>query len=238
MIINKFFSTKQFGFMSNRWTVLQVLNVFFESSEALDGGENIDCIYFDFKKAFHTVAHKRLYNKLKAYVLTNPFLGWIENFLKDRTQRVIVNGTPSAWAKVNSGIPQGSVLGPLLFIIFINDIVEEISSEIYLFADDTKLFRIINHSADKKILQSDIYILFACSATCLLSFHPDKCKVMNIGGGQQNTYVINDKDSSHTLQHVKSEKDIGVTFDINLEFDVHINEEINKANCIFAMIRG
>ena len=237
MTRNNFFSKKQFGFMSKRSTVLQLLNVIDEWSEALDQGNNVDCIYFDFRKAFDTVAHKRLYNKLKSYGITDPFLGWIQNFLKERTQRVMINGTASAWEKVTSGIPQGSVLGPILFIIYINDIVEEISSRIYLFADDTKLFRVIKQEYDREILQSDIDKLVNWSETWLLSFHPDKCKVMNIGDGQQYHYVIRDKNSAHTLQYVNFEKDIGVTFDRNLEFDIHINEKVNKANGIFAMIR-
>ena len=183
------------------------------------------------------MAHKRLYNKLKAYGINDTFLGWIEDFLSNRTQRVIVNGTSSTWSPVTSGIPQGSVLGPLLFIVFINDIVDEISSHIYLFADDTKLFRVIKQENDREILQEDIDKLVAWSETWLLSFHPDKCKVMNIGESENFNYTIREKSTRHLLHHVTNEKDIGVTFDSHLEFDVHINDKINKANGIFAMIR-
>ena len=220
-----------------RSTVLQLLNVIDEWSEAVDRGRNIDYIYFDFKKAFDTVAHERLYHKLKAYCITNPILGWINNFLTNRSQRVIINGTYSTWSKVTSGIPQGSVLGPLLFIIFINDIVNEIFSKIYLFADDTKSFRDINQECDKLLLQTDIDKLVSWSETWLLSFHPNKCKVLRVGDGQPNDYVLRKENISHVLDQVKSEKDIGVIFDSKLEFDIHVTEKINKANGIFAMIR-
>ena len=224
--------------MSKRSTVLQLLNVIDEWSLALDQGNDIDCIYFDFMKAFDTVAHKRLHNKLKAYSLSETVIKWIMDFLSNRRQRVIVNGASSSWRIVTSGIPQGSVLGPLLFIIFINDIVEQISSSIYLFADDTKLFRAITSNHDNTLLQSDIDKLVEWSNTWLLSFHPDKCKTMHVGN-QDNvyTYHLMAKSTMHELQCVTQEKDIGVIFDAQLEFDKHINAKINKANAIFAMIR-
>ena len=122
---------------------------------------------------------------------------------------------------------------PLLFILFIHDIVDEISSSIYLFADDTKLFRVIGHDDDRHMLQSDIDKLVAWSNTWLLSFHPDKCKVLHVGNGQGHEYVIHDVNN----RHVECEKDIGVIFDSNLQFDIHINEKVNKANGISSMIR-
>ena len=128
-------------------------------------------------------------------------------------------------------------MGPLLFILFINDIVDEISSSIYLFADDTKLFRVIGHDDDRHMLHSDIDKLVAWSNTWLLSFHPDKCKVLHVGNGQRHEYVIHDVNNRHVLDQVECEKDIGVIFDSNLQFDIHINEKVNKANGIFSMIR-
>ena len=126
------------------------------------------------------------------------------------------------------------MLGPLLFIIYINDIMDSLSSKIYLFADDTKLFRVIRSEDDCKFLQSDIDKLLEWSQTWLLSFHPNKCKVLHVGTDQEPTnYYLN----THQLQNVNSEKDIGVTFDCNLEFDIHISEKISKANSIFGMIR-
>ena len=127
----------------------------------MDGGKgsDVDVIYMDFQKAFDKVPHKRLIGKAKNYMLDNPLLEWIEDFLTGRTQKVSINGSTSDWKEVTPGIPPGSVLGPLLFIPFINDLPDGIKSDVYLFADDTKIFRNITDGEDKEILQDDLEIL-------------------------------------------------------------------------------
>ena len=111
------FSKKQFGFITSRSTTLQLLEVLDKWTQAVDSGENVDCIYMDFQKAFDKVPHKRMISKLKSYGIEDPILSWIENYLADRKQKVIIHGKSSEWKDVTSGIPQGSVLGPLLFVI-------------------------------------------------------------------------------------------------------------------------
>jgi hypothetical protein len=141
MKINKLFSNKHFGFISGRSTSLQLLEILDKWTEAIYKGTYVDVIYMDFQKAFDKVPHKRLMGKANPYVLDNPLLEWIEDFLTGRTQRVSINGSTSDWKEETSGIPQGSVLGPLMFILFINDLPDGIKSDVYLFADDTKIFK-------------------------------------------------------------------------------------------------
>ena len=137
-------------------------------------------MYFDFMKAFDKVPHGRLIMKLKSYGIGGPLLEWIEAFLSGRLQRVVINGTSSDWAEVTSGVPQGSVLGPVLFLSYINDIVGVASSEVRLFADDCVCYRVIDDPSDCDVLQRDIYNLGQWAKTWGMRFHPAKCNVMSI----------------------------------------------------------
>ena len=136
-----------------------------------------------------------------------------------RLQQVTVNNKNSEWSRVTSGISQGSVLGPLLFVIYINDMPNNIMSNVYLFADDTKLYRVIEGEQDKSKLQDDLLELQNWSNKWLLSFHPDKCKIMRINEKrptEQYKYYMLKDDEVHHLQTVQSEKDLGVTFSIGI----------------------
>ena len=125
-------------------------------------------------KAFDKVLHKRLINKLKSYRISDQTCLWICNFMSNCKQRVEVNGEFSQWHSVTSGIPQGSVLGPILFVVFINDLLDCVDSEVLMFADDTKLYRTIAHQSDIQTVQNDINNLFNWSEKWLLRFHLDK----------------------------------------------------------------
>ena len=139
--VNKLLSDSQFGFRKNRSTILQLLTVMNEWTEALDDGIQIDTVYLDFRKAFDSVPHKRLIKKLEGYGIKGILLEWFKNFLNGRQQRVVINGKTSDWTNVLSGIPQGSILGPILFIIFINDLPGVVGNVCKLFADDCKLYK-------------------------------------------------------------------------------------------------
>jgi len=159
---------------------VQLLNVLDEWTKLLDTGTPVDVIYTDFQKAFDSVLHRRLMSKLEAYGVHGHLLSWIKSFLMGRKQRVVVNGLESTWKAVISGVPQGSVLGPILFLIYINDIVDNISCTAYLFADDMKLFNGITHDADMARLQSDICAVDAWTDQWLLKLNAQKCKVMTV----------------------------------------------------------
>ena len=117
----------------------------------VDEGSPVDIIYLDLKKAFDKVPRQRLLLKLKAHGIGNGMINWIEKWLIDRRQRVVVDGEVSNWKPVLSGVPQGSVLGPILFLIYINDLDDDITSKVLKFADDTKVFRKIKSDAELQI---------------------------------------------------------------------------------------
>ena len=173
-------SHDQHGFVKGRSCTTQLLEVLDVWTKVLDEGGRIDVIYMDFQKAFDTVPHRRLIHKVKAHGIGGHLLGWLKDFLADREQRVVVNGTRSSIAKVTSGVPQGSVLGPVLFLLFINDLPTGISNFIKMFADDTKLYSGLR-TADDDSLQKDLEVLQDWSSKWLMRFHPEKCKVMKLG---------------------------------------------------------
>ena len=196
----------------------------------------VDVVYLDFMKAFDRVPHKRLMEKVSSYNIKGRVLTWIQSFLTGRRQRVMVNGEASEWKNVSSGVPQGSVLGPLLFVLFINDLPDVINngSEIFLYADDTKVYRKIKNSEDRAKLQEDLDELKSWTEKWLLSFHPDKSRYMRIG----RTTVEDDGYSMHkTIARTRTEKDIGVVIDDKLAFSDHLADKINKANKIVGLIR-
>ncbi len=235
MKINKLLTKTQFGFLPGRSATLQLLKVLDIWSKALDEGYDIDTIYMDYMKAFDTVPHSRLLSKVKAYKFSEQMLMWIQNFLEDRKQYVSVNGENSDWSPVISGVPQGSVLGPLLFVVFINDLPRTVSSNVFLYADDTKIFNKVRSDSDVRTLQSDLDKLAEWSDVWLLKFHPDKCKHMRIGkkSGTVGTYSLH----GQNLETIHEEKDIGVLIDDNLDFEHHICGKVQKANQMFGMLR-
>ena len=229
-------SSKQFGFINKRSTTTQLLSFLEKCIDSIADGGVVDTIYFDFAKAFDTVPHRRLLSKLASYGIRGNILRWIKSFLEDRSQIVKVNGTASTSETVISGIPQGSVLGPILFVIYINDLPDELQSHVYLFADDTKIFRCIKSKEDSLTVQTDIQALESWSEKWLLKFHPDKCHVLSLGKLENivhaHPYVLN----GHELEHVFAEKDLGVTIDCDLKFEDHIAIKIKKANSLVGLI--
>ena len=164
-------------------------------------------------------------------------LRWITAFLTDRKQIVKVNGSESTMGDVVSGIPKGSVLGPLLFVIYINDLPEHVTSNTFLFVDDTKIFKEVNSIEDSLIIQNDISKLEKLSKDWLLRFHPDKCHVLTLrkfsNMQHAHRYILEGEE----LEHVFLEKDLGILIDNELKFEEHISKQVNKANSMLGIIR-
>jgi len=238
---NKLFTNRQFGFLKGRSTVTQLLQILDEWTEALETGGRIDVIYTDFEKAFDKVPHKRLLSKLRSYRIDNSIVEWIKSFLTDRKQRVRVNGEFSCWAEVLSGIPQGSILGPLLFIIFINDLVDICTDNIkmFLFADDAKMYCHVRDIVDKDKLQSGIDKFVKWTDKWQVKLNIDKCKVISIHHRRYlktsvvPSYVMNDT----VLEEVEEIKDLGVHYDTLLLFDKHVSEKVKKAYSMLGIIK-
>ncbi len=148
---HKLINPSQHGFLKARSCLTNLL-CFLEKiiTKWVDDGSPEDVIYLDFQKAFDKVSHQRIILKLESHGMGNSIVNWIEQWLTDRRQRVIVDGEVSSWKSVLSGVPQGSVLGPILFLVYINDLEEGVTGNILKFADDTKLFRKTKEIGDKK----------------------------------------------------------------------------------------
>ena len=152
----KLINTSQHGFIKARSCLTNLLCFFEEIIKWVVDGSPVDVIYLDFQKAFDKVPHQRLILKLKSHGMGNSIINWIEQWLTDRRQRVVVEGEVSSWKSVLSGVPQESVLGPILFLVYINDLEKGVTCKILKFADDTKLFTNTKEIGDKQHLQDDI----------------------------------------------------------------------------------
>ena len=141
----KVLTTLQSGFISGDSTVNQLVDIYNSFCKALDEGKEVRAIFCDISKAFDRVWHKGLSYKLQKVGITGHLLQWFADYLNNRKQRVVLPGVFSHWTDLKAGVPQGSILGPLLFLTYINDIVRNINSSIRLFADDTSLYIIVEN---------------------------------------------------------------------------------------------
>jgi len=203
---NDLFSNRQYGFLKGRSTVLQLLRIIDEWTSNLDSGRQIDCIYMDFEKAFDKVPHRHLISKLQAYRIHSKILLWITDFLDKRQFRVTINGKFSSWHDVLSRIPPGSILGPLLFIIYINDLPDvcnNLHTKLYIYADDTKLYRHICTREDRDKLQNGIHGVTDWASEWLLKLNVDKCCrisfTANVNSLCNTQYYIEDSRACHEL---------------------------------------
>ena len=148
LIKHKLINPSQHEFLKARSCLTNLLCYLEEITKWVDEGPPVDVIYLDFQKAFDKVPHQRLILTLNSHGMGNSIINWLEQWLTDRKQRVVVDGEVSSWKSVLSGVPQGSVLGPILLLVYINDLEEGVTGSILKFPDDTKLFRKTNEIGD------------------------------------------------------------------------------------------
>ena len=228
----------QHGFMKGRSCTSQLIRVYHDIGVILDKGGQVDIIFLDFSKAFDSVPHHLLLKKLShQYGISDSLLSWFTSYLDSRKQRVLIDGVNSKWASVTSGVPQGSIIGPQLFLSYINDMPLVVSnSTVALFANDSKCFKPITNERDCILLQNDIDHLYEWSKSNLMTFNADKCKVLTICRAHNPidfVYTMN----GTTLEKVTSFKDLGVTVDLTLSFKDHINSVTSDTNRICGIIR-
>lgn len=232
---NNFFYCYQHGFRKGYSCETQLAGLTHDILDNLDTGGQTDAIFLDFSKAFDRVPHRRLFSKLSNLNIDPPALVWIQALLTNRKQYVTVNNTSSSFASVSSGIPQGSVIGPLLFLIFINDLPSNLSSRIRLFADDCIVYRTIRCDSDFYALQSDLDTISEWCARWQLPLNSDKCKVLSF------TRVTPLEHSYHLrpciLQRVSSYKYLGLHFSSDMSWSEHISIIVSNANRTLSFLR-
>ena len=224
----------QHGFRKGRSCASNLLAFLDYVTSCTDSNDNVDVLYLDFSKAFDKVPHMRLLSKLKAHGVDGKVLGWIGAWLAGRYQRVCVEGMHSRWRVVFSGVPQGSVLGPVLFLIFINDLDSHILNKVLKFADDTKVYGMVNNNADHDRLQNDLDTLSEWAARWQMQFNVDKCKVMHLGRTNPCfDYIMN----SQVLQRAATEKDLGVLVTENGKVAGQCTESYSKSNRMLGLVK-
>ena len=236
---NKLIRKEQHGFVPKKCCTTNLLETLDLITHSLANGNSVDEIMLDFAKAFDKVPHQRLLLKLKAYGLSDDFLAWIKSFLSNRKQRVILAESKSEWADVVSGVPQGSVLGPLLFVVYINDLPDSLMNSVKMYADDSKILAIVRDWHDKVNLQKDLDHVCEWTNTWLMSLNYEKCKIMHFGkNNEKQDYFLKDREGNlHQVSNTESERDLGVIVSKNLKWHEHIQNIASKANRILGMLK-
>ena len=240
MTENKLFSESQYGFRNRRSCVLQLLEVLDYLSKSLDEGKQVDTIYLDIRKAFESISHRRLIQKLESYGIEGEVLEWVRDFIKGRRHRVMLDGKSSEWKDVTSGVPQGSVLGPVLFIIYINDMPDKLRKFCKMFADDAKCrFSAIETRNDQHELQEDLFDSCEWGKDWLLEHNIKKCKCIQYGNVKYEfEYKMTNKDNEViSITNESEEKDLGIMFEENLKCHKHITMTVKRANKLVGLIK-
>ena len=241
---NSLIRSSQHGFTAGRSCLTNLLEYMEELTKLVDEGLPVDMLYLDFSKAFDLVPHKRLMVKLRGLGVRGKVASWVEEWLGDRKQRVVLNGESSDWGNILSGVVQGSVLGPVLFLCFINDLdmaVEMVMGDgedakatiLKKFADDTKWGAVVETAQDRACFQTGIDQLQEWAQKWQMAFNSDKCHILHMGEQNQKfKYQLGGED----LEAVSFEKDVGVLVSNDLKPSLQCARAATKANQVLGQI--
>lgn len=229
--------SNQHGFLTGKSCVTNLMEALDYIGSVLDRGGQVDTLYLDMSKAFDKVSHELLIQKLQEYGFGGRLLQWFNSYLTNRQQRVTVLGATSNTLPVTSGVPQGSILGPALFLLYVNDLPDAIkSSSVSMFADDTKIFKEIKSAADADLLQKDLSNLESWSTASGLLFNKNKCHAQSITRKTKpviTTYKMNESN----LKSTRCERDLGVWVSSDLTWTKQILDQNARANKLLGYIR-
>lgn len=227
----------QHGFMRSRSTTSNLAEFIYFAQKCLNSGHQVDVLYTDFSKAFDRVDHKKLIAKLRSCDLPINLISWLESYLLNRKQFVNYGNSESREFNCTSGVPQGSHLGPTLFLLFINDIMDGMDDVfISLYADDVKIAKAIKTPEDVATLQLAINKLRVWCDENDMHLNLDKCAVLTINKGRNSidsAYNFGD----HIFNRVAEHKDLGVIIDKKLKFDRHINAIVSKSTAALGFVK-
>lgn len=233
---NNILHENQHGFRSKRSCEAQLVMTTDDIAKHLDNKHKVDMAILDFSKAFDKVSHRRLSHKLDFYGIRGNTRRWIDNFLTGRQQQVVVDNATSDNSSVTSGVPQGTVLGPTLFLLYINDICNNINSTIRLFADDCVLYRAIKSTTDTEILQKDLERLERWGDKWSMEFNVKKCAMMQFSTSTKKSpvrYYV----KGQQIEQVQHHPYLGVELSDNLKFHHHIDNISKKASSILGFFK-
>ena len=231
---NNLMENTQHGSRSGRGTLSQLLSQHDSVLSKLAAGKNVDIVYLDFSKAFDMVDHSILVEKMRRKGITGRILSWICNFLSERVQQVRIGSILSREAPLRSGVPQGSVLGPLLFLIFIADLEKDLRSrivEVLKYVDDSKLLCNLDSPEDVEESQRSLEAVYRWAAQNNMQWNDGKFQVLRLGKNEDlkdETYLFS-PDYKEVIERKEAVKDLGVMVDQNLDFRVQRRKALSKA---------